>query len=150
MGRAGWKTWGQPPGEAWGRASVSQARTGKTLHMASAQTGDVGWAKISRSILRSFKEFWPKSKRNGKPLKEFKQGVCAHVLWSDYFLSLGSFFCFCFCFGRENWPWAIICGKLPLFCMWDAATPWFDEWCVGLRPGSEPASPGPLKWNAQT
>ena len=26
--------------------------------------------------------------------------------------------------------------------MWDAATAWLDEWCVGPRPGSEPANMG--------
>ena len=30
--------------------------------------------------------------------------------------------------------------------MWDATTALFDEWCVGPRPGSEPAYPGPQKW----
>ena len=34
--------------------------------------------------------------------------------------------------------------------MWDATTAWLDEWCVGPRPGSEPANPGPLQWSIQT
>ena len=34
--------------------------------------------------------------------------------------------------------------------MWDAATAWPDEWCVGPHPGSEPANPGLLKQSAWT
>ena len=29
--------------------------------------------------------------------------------------------------------------------MWDEATAWPDEWCVGAHPGSESAKPGPWK-----
>ena len=29
--------------------------------------------------------------------------------------------------------------------MWDATTAWLDEWCVGPRPGSDLANPGPPK-----
>ena len=36
-------------------------------------------------------------------------------------------FCFVW-FGEEDWPWANICALLPVFCMWDAATTWFNEW----------------------
>ena len=41
-------------------------------------------------------------------------------------------------------------GSLPLFCMWDTATAWLDEWCVGLHLGSEPANPELLKQSVQT
>ena len=50
---------------------------------------------------------------------------------------------------EENWPWANICAHLPLFCMWNAATAWLDEWCVDLCPGSEPANLGPLQQSMQ-
>ena len=42
-----------------------------------------------------------------------------------------SFSFFLFIFGEEDCPWANISANLPLFCMWDAATAWLDEWCVG-------------------
>ena len=29
-----------------------------------------------------------------------------------------------------------------LYFMWDAATAWLDEWCIGPHPGSEPMTPG--------
>ena len=32
---------------------------------------------------------------------------------------------------EENCPWVDICANLPLFCMWDAATAWLHEQCVG-------------------
>ena len=53
-------------------------------------------------------------------------------------------------FGEEEWPCANICANLPLFCTWDAATAWLDEWCVGQCLGSERANPGPPKWNTGT
>ena len=49
--------------------------------------------------------------------------------------------CVCVCVCEEDWPWANICASPPLFCMWDTATAWLDEWCVGLCLGSEPAKP---------
>ena len=33
-----------------------------------------------------------------------------------------------------------IYGNLPLFCMWDAATPLLDEWYVGPHLGYKPAN----------
>ena len=48
-------------------------------------------------------------------------------------------------FAEEDWPWANICAHLPLFCMWDATTAWFDKQCVGPCPGSKPANLGPPK-----
>ena len=45
------------------------------------------------------------------------------------------------CVCEEDCPGANICANLPLFCMWDAATAWLDEWCIGPHLGSEPASP---------
>ena len=48
-------------------------------------------------------------------------------------------------FGEEDCHWANIHANLSLFCMWDAATAWLDEWCVGLHPGSKPANLGPPK-----
>ena len=53
-------------------------------------------------------------------------------------------------FGEEDWPWANIFANIPLFCMWDAATAWLDEQCVGPCLGSEPTNSGPLKWSAWT
>ena len=53
-------------------------------------------------------------------------------------------------FLEKDCCWANICASLPLFCMWDAATEWLDEWCVGLCPGSELGNPGPLKWSSWT
>ena len=52
-------------------------------------------------------------------------------------------------FCEEDCPWANICVNLPLFCMWDAASAWLDEWCVGLHPGLEPVNPGLLKQNTK-
>ena len=43
-----------------------------------------------------------------------------------------------FSFGGEDLPWANICASLPLFYMWDAATAWLDERCVGPHLRSEP------------
>uniref|UniRef100_A0A8C4L6C6 Phospholipid-transporting ATPase n=1 Tax=Equus asinus asinus TaxID=83772 RepID=A0A8C4L6C6_EQUAS len=34
--------------------------------------------------------------------------------------------------------------------MWDVATAWLEEWCVGLCPGSEPVNPRLLKRNTRT
>ena len=34
--------------------------------------------------------------------------------------------------------------------MWDVATAWLDELCVGLHLGLEPMNPGPPKRSAQT
>ena len=36
------------------------------------------------------------------------------------------------------------------FCMWDDATPWLDECCVGLCPEPESTNPGPPKWSMRT
>ena len=44
-------------------------------------------------------------------------------------------------FARGRLPWANIRANLPLFCMWDAATAWLDEWCVGLHLESQPVNP---------
>ena len=33
--------------------------------------------------------------------------------------------------------------------MWDAATAWLDDRCVGLRPGSKPGDPRPPKWSVK-
>ena len=38
---------------------------------------------------------------------------------------------------EEDCPWANIYANLPLFCMWDAATPWLDESYVALQQGPE-------------
>ena len=51
---------------------------------------------------------------------------------------------------EEDCPWANTCANLPLFCMWDAATAWPDERCVGSRQGSKPVNPGLPKWSAGT
>ena len=48
------------------------------------------------------------------------------------------------------WGGANICANLPLFCIWDAATVWLDEQCVGLHQGSEPANPRLPKQSAWT
>ena len=32
-------------------------------------------------------------------------------------------------------------------CMWDAATVWLEEWCVGWCLGFEPTNPGLPKWS---
>ena len=75
-------------------------------------------------------------------------------------------------FGEEDWPWADICcqsSSLLFFSpqspgtylyilivghssssIWDTATAWPDEWCLGLRPGSKPVKPRPLKGSTQT
>ena len=34
--------------------------------------------------------------------------------------------------------------------MWDAATVWLDEWCIGPCPGSKPMNAGLLKRSVQT
>uniref|UniRef100_A0A8C4MNM5 Solute carrier family 25 member 30 n=2 Tax=Equus TaxID=9789 RepID=A0A8C4MNM5_EQUAS len=49
--------------------------------------------------------------------------------------------------GKYIYPFFLI---LPLFCMWDATTAWFDEWCLGLCLGSEPANPRLPKWSVRT
>ena len=46
---------------------------------------------------------------------------------------------------EEYCHWANICVNLPVCFMCNTATAWPDERCIGLRPGSEPAKPGPLK-----
>ena len=54
-----------------------------------------------------------------------------------------------FLVGEEDWLWANICAKLPLFWMWDSATTWLDELYVDLCPGSEHANPWPPKWSGE-
>ena len=49
---------------------------------------------------------------------------------------------FCFVLVRNIVPELTSVANLPLFCMWDAATEWLDEWCVVLQLGSKPANPG--------
>ena len=61
-----------------------------------------------------------------------------------------SLFFWVFFFGEEDCPWANICANLPLSSMWDAATAWPDEQCVGLHLGSEPENPGSLKQSTWT
>ena len=61
-------------------------------------------------------------------------GLQYFSVWYDFF--------FCF-FGEEDCHWTNICGNRPLFCMWDVATVWLDEGCVGPRSGSEPTKPRP-------
>ena len=68
--------------------------------------------------------------------------VLSH-LFSFFLLSV-------FLFGEEDWPWANIHASLPPFCIWDAATAWFDEQCVGLCLGSEPVNPRLLKQSPWT
>ena len=52
---------------------------------------------------------------------------------------------------EEDCPWANTYANLPpFFYMWDAATTWLDEWCIGLHLGFEPANPRPLKWSTCT
>ena len=70
-----------------------------------------------------------------------------------------------FLFGEKDWPLANICcqsssfylrkivseltsASLPLFCIWDSTTAWFDERCVGLHLGSDPVNPRLLKQSA--
>ena len=43
-------------------------------------------------------------------------------------------------FCGEDWPCINIYANLPLFCIWDAATPQLDERSICLRPGSEPVN----------
>ena len=37
--------------------------------------------------------------------------------------------CLLFCFMRKIITELTSAADLPLFCMWDAATAWLDEWC---------------------
>ena len=53
-------------------------------------------------------------------------------------------------FAEEDWPWANTRAHFPLLYMWDAATAWLDEQCVGPHLGSEPENPGPPKRNVGT
>ena len=50
-----------------------------------------------------------------------------------------------FCFFEEVWPWTNICTKFPPLWMWDAATAWLHEPCIGPCPGSQPTNPGLLE-----
>ena len=47
---------------------------------------------------------------------------------------------------EEHCPWSNVSVSLPLVCVWDATTAWLNEQCT--QSGSEPASPGQLKWSA--
>ena len=49
-------------------------------------------------------------------------------------------------FVRKIGPELTSVTNLPLFCMWDATTAWFDERCGGLHQGSEPPNPRPPEW----
>ena len=87
----------------------------------------------------------------------------ANIFWCRYIINtFSSFFS-----SEEDWPelrsvanlplfawgrftWANICHRLPLFWMWDTATAWLDEQCVGPHPGSEPANPGLPKQSTRT
>ena len=82
------------------------------------------------------------------------------------------FFCFKVCFlVRRNGPELTSVANLPPFfpapqspstwlyilvvghsnsSMWDTATAWLDEQCIGPCPGSEQANPGPLKQSTRT
>ena len=51
------------------------------------------------------------------------------------------FFFFSF-FGEEDCPWANICANLPLLYMWDTATAWFDEQCMGPCQDLNPRTSG--------
>ena len=74
------------------------------------------------------------------------------ILFYNNYISLAMWyirFIFSF-FGEEDCPWANICANLPLFRIWEAATAWLDERCVGLRQGSEQANLRLPKQSMQT